>query len=110
MSLLTPLKRIMAQYCPLFAMMEMDCYSSQVTKMIFFPFHFMFITCIRYALCFLKFSWFCGKQTWAPLSNIHLFLELACVLPLMENMQSLLKYVQRRNIFICDLIAVVNVC
>jgi hypothetical protein len=35
---------------------------------------------------------------------------LAYVLPLMENMQSFLKFVQKRDIFICDFIAIVKVC
>jgi hypothetical protein len=44
------------------------------------------------------------------LYDTHLLLGLNCVLLLLENMQSLLKFVQRRDIFICDFIAVVKVC
>jgi hypothetical protein len=43
------------------------------------------------------------------LCNIHLVLGLACVLMLIETMQSLLKFAQMRNIFICDFIVVMNV-
>jgi hypothetical protein len=42
-------------------------------------------------------------------TNIHLFLGLVCVLPLMETMQSFLKFVQRKDIFICDFINLVKV-
>jgi hypothetical protein len=44
------------------------------------------------------------------LLNIHLLLGLAYVLPLMENMQSFLNFVERGDIFICDFIATMKVC
>jgi len=60
MSLLEPLKRIIVEYHPLLAMMQVDYNTNQVAKMIFFFSPFMFVSCIRHALCFFKFSWFCG--------------------------------------------------
>lgn len=70
---------------------------------------FMFIICIKYALCFSIFLvlW---QANLGFLSNIHLLLGLACVLPLTKNMQSFQKYVQRRDIFICSFIAIVKLC
>ncbi len=43
------------------------------------------------------------------LCNIHLLLGLVCVLPLMENIQSIFKFAQRKDIFICHFIATVKV-
>ncbi len=69
----------------------------------------MFASCIRYALHFSKFLWL-WQENLGLLLNIHLLFGLAYVLPLMENMQSFLKFVQKRDIFICDFIAIVKVC
>jgi hypothetical protein len=41
--------------------------------------------------------------------DIHLLLGLACVLLMMETMLSFLKFAWKKNIFICDLVAVVEV-
>ncbi len=44
------------------------------------------------------------------LCEIHLLLGLACVLPLMESMQSLFKFAHKKDIFICDFITMMKVC
>jgi hypothetical protein len=44
------------------------------------------------------------------LIDIHLIFGLDFVLPLMEVMQSFLKFSQRRDAFICDFIVVMKVC
>jgi hypothetical protein len=52
----------MAEYHPLLAVMQADCNTNQVAKVIFFSSSFMFVSCIKYALCISKFSWFCGDE------------------------------------------------
>jgi hypothetical protein len=44
------------------------------------------------------------------LYDIHLLLGLNYVLLLFENMQSLLKFVQNKDIFICDFIDAMKIC
>jgi hypothetical protein len=44
------------------------------------------------------------------LSTVHMLFGLACILPLMESMQSLLKFAQRGDLFISNFIAIVKVC
>jgi hypothetical protein len=50
----------------------------------------------------------CGRQTWA-FSLPCTCCGFACVLSLMETMQSLLKFVPKRDIFICDFIVTMKV-
>ncbi len=42
--------------------------------------------------------------------NVKTFLGLICILPLLECMQYLSKFVQARDVFICDFIDVINTC
>jgi hypothetical protein len=44
------------------------------------------------------------------LKNLHFLLELVIMLPLMEAFGSLLKFVQRWDVFIYDFIATMKVC
>jgi hypothetical protein len=44
------------------------------------------------------------------LSSVHMLFGLACILPLIKSMQSLLKFAQLGDIFISDFIAIVKVC
>jgi len=42
--------------------------------------------------------------------DIHLLFGLHIVFPLMKAMQSLLMFVSRKDVFICDFIVVIDVC
>jgi hypothetical protein len=42
-------------------------------------------------------------------TNVHLFLGHVVMLALMDEVGSLLKFVQRQDVFICDFIATVEV-
>jgi hypothetical protein len=44
------------------------------------------------------------------LSDVHMLLGLASILPLMENMQSLFKFAQHGDIFVSNFIVAVKVC
>jgi hypothetical protein len=71
-----------------------------------------FYICNLHQMCIVLFNFFLilWQANLGFLLNTHLLLGFACVLSLMENMQSLLKFVQRKDIFICDLITSVKVC
>ncbi len=42
--------------------------------------------------------------------NVHMLLGFACILPIMESMQSLLKFAQWGDIIIYDFIATIKIC
>jgi hypothetical protein len=44
------------------------------------------------------------------LSDVHMLLRLTCILLFMENMQSLLKFAQRGDIFVSNFIVAIKVC
>jgi hypothetical protein len=51
-----------------------------------------------------------AKANYELLCDPHIFLGLACVLPLLETMQALSKFAQTQTTFICDFIFQVKVC
>ncbi len=44
------------------------------------------------------------------LCDIHIFLGLACIFPLLEFVHALIKFAQYRYVFVCDLVATIKVC
>lgn len=43
------------------------------------------------------------------LCDNHTLLTMSCVLPLLEAINALIKFVQRRHVFICDFVIVVQI-
>jgi hypothetical protein len=43
------------------------------------------------------------------LCDLHMLMGLSCLLPLLESMNALIKFPQRRDIFIYDFVAVVKI-
>jgi hypothetical protein len=62
---------------------------------------------VEWHFLFFHYMW---QTNLGLLFNIHFLLGLACVLPLMETMQSLFNFVPKGDIFICDFIVVVIAC
>jgi hypothetical protein len=44
------------------------------------------------------------------LCHLHMLLGLFCLLPLLEAVNALIKFAQRRDVFICDFVATVEIC
>jgi hypothetical protein len=44
------------------------------------------------------------------LCDIHIFLGLACIFPLLEFVHALIKFAQYRYVLVCDLVATIKVC
>jgi hypothetical protein len=44
------------------------------------------------------------------LCDTQTLLTMSCVLPLSEAINALIKFVQRRHVFICDFVVVVQIC
>jgi len=44
------------------------------------------------------------------LRDLHTLLTLSCLLPLMEVVNALIKFVQGRDVFICNFVATINIC
>jgi hypothetical protein len=44
------------------------------------------------------------------LYDLHMLLGLLCLLPLLEAMHALIKFVEGKDIFICDVVAIVKIC
>jgi hypothetical protein len=44
------------------------------------------------------------------LCDLHTLLTLSCLLPLMEVVNALIKFVQGRDVFICNFVATINIC
>jgi len=44
------------------------------------------------------------------LYDIHIWLGLVCILPLLEFVHALIKFAQSRNVFMCDLVVIIKVC
>jgi hypothetical protein len=44
------------------------------------------------------------------LDDPYYMLGMCCIIPLLENIESLVQFAQQQNIFICDLIVVVTIC
>ncbi len=42
--------------------------------------------------------------------DLHMLLGLFCLLPLLEVVNALIKYVQGRDVFICDFVATIKIC
>jgi hypothetical protein len=42
--------------------------------------------------------------------DLHMLLGLFCLLPLLEAVNFLIKYVQRRDVFIYDFVAIIKIC
>jgi hypothetical protein len=59
---------------------------------------------------FLWRMWHFVASQFGLLIDIHLIFGLDVVFPLMEAMQSFLKFSQRRVAFICDFITIMKVC
>jgi len=104
------LKRIMAKYHPLLVVMQVDNASTQVAnvKLNFYIFFlsFMFTIC---EWCHYDYFCFFGRPTWA-FYYTYTYFWAYFYFPLMENIQSLIKFIERRDIFICDFIVMVKVC
>jgi hypothetical protein len=44
------------------------------------------------------------------LYDIHIFLGLVCILPLLESVHALIKFAQSKNVFVCDLVVAIKDC
>lgn len=80
-SLLKPAKRIMQQYSILVYKMHLD--TGKVKA---------------------------AEKTFESLVDVETLLGLACLVPLLELLNSVIKFSQRRNVFVCDFIAAVKQC
>jgi hypothetical protein len=63
----------------------------------FYIFYYVFLVC-----CDVSFYW-------KAICDIHLLMGLACVLPLVETIQFLLKFAKKNDTFICKFIIVMKV-
>jgi len=63
-------------------------------------------------LCLWRWPW-TTLQTilnYEHLYDIHIWLGLVCILPLLEFVHALIKFAQSRNVFMCDLVVIIKVC
>ncbi len=73
--MLSPTKRVMAEYKILLVKMTLDNPTNQQVM--------------------LKYEHLC---------DIHILLGLACIFPLWESMHALIKFAQSKDVFVCDLV------
>jgi hypothetical protein len=78
--MLSPLKRLLAEYKSLVVKMYMNAPKSKL---------------VQDNLDFL--------------CDLELVLDLPCILPMLEVVHTLIKYVQRWNVFICEFLDVVSI-
>jgi hypothetical protein len=43
------------------------------------------------------------------LCDLHMLLGLSCLLPLLEAMNALIKFAQRKDVFICNFVATIKI-
>jgi hypothetical protein len=41
--------------------------------------------------------------------DLHMLMGMFCLLPLLESVNAIIKFAQRRDIFICDFVAIVKI-
>jgi hypothetical protein len=80
-SMLSPAKRVMAEYKILLVKMTLDNPTNQQ-----------------------------GMLNYEHLCDIHILLRLACILPLLESMHVLIKFAQSKDVFVCDLVVPIKDC
>ena len=51
-----------------------------------------------------------AKKNFECLTDVQSILGLLCLLPLVEQLNQLIKFAQGRNIFVCDFVAALRVC
>jgi hypothetical protein len=61
-------------------------------------------------VCVQKGTWLKAQKVMDMLFYPYLALSMTCLLPLLECMNSLVKFAQRRNVFICDFVAALATC
>jgi len=79
--MLNPTKRVVAEYKTMLVKMTLDNPTNQQVM--------------------LNYEHFC---------DIHIFLGLACILPLLESIHVLIKFAQSKDVFVCDLVVPIKDC
>jgi hypothetical protein len=51
-----------------------------------------------------------AKANLVNLCDVGTILGLPCVLPMLESINALMKFVQVKDVFVCDYIAIVKIC
>jgi len=51
-----------------------------------------------------------ADKTFEALIDVETMLGLACLVPLLEQLNAVIKFSQRRNIFVCDFVAALKHC
>jgi hypothetical protein len=80
-SMLSLAKRVMAKYKTLLVKMALDSLTYQQAKL-----------------------------NYENLCDLQVLLGLACILPLLEFVHSLIKFAQTRDVYMCDVVVVIKVC
>ncbi len=80
-SMLSPAKRVMVEYKTILVKMTLDNPTNQQ-----------------------------GMLNYEHLCDIHIFLGLACILPLLESMHALIKFAQSKDVFVCYLVVPIKDC
>ncbi len=63
----------------------------------------------------IKMATNCGsmelvKVNLLNLCDINMILGLLCVLPMLEFVNALMKFIEGKDVFVCDYIAIVKIC
>jgi hypothetical protein len=130
-SLIEPLRRLLAEYRSVIAKMSVDAHNKKERVCFLHFLHFVFVaffwyvSCLFYAcLCLqilLRFNLTCSyglqKTTkWKAASLLsklvdpYIPLGMTCLLPLMEAINTLIQFAQKRDIFICDVVGTLHHC
>jgi len=51
-----------------------------------------------------------AQSTWESMCNVQVVLELSCLLPLLVVVHSLIKFVQGRDVYVCDYVVAIKQC
>ncbi len=51
-----------------------------------------------------------AKLSFEFLYDLNLFISLSYLLPMLETIQILIKFAQKRDVFVCNYVTTINIC
>jgi hypothetical protein len=69
----------------------------------------------KYKMLIIKMAANCGSMELVKINilnlcDIDMILGLPCVLPMLEFVNALMKFMEGQDVFVCDYIAIVKIC